>query len=135
VTTWPRSQDTIVELLNRGHLEHITGEAANGEYPVLQAHRRLAGARAAQSADRVGAFALAYEAVRQAATAALVQQGLRPRVEGGHVAVEEAVRAQFGKPFDTFNAMRKVRNQLEYPRNSSDVDLSAEDAEWALKVR
>lgn len=49
------------------------------------------------------------------ATALLAQQGLRPTTSGGHYAVEVAVRAQFGDGFRAFGAMRRRRNELEYP--------------------
>ena len=37
-----------------------------------------------------------WAAARQACVALLAQQGLRPTTAGGHYAVEEAIRAQFG---------------------------------------
>ena len=40
---------------------------------------------------------------------------LRPTTSGGHYAVEVALRAQFGDGFRPFGAMRRRRNELEYP--------------------
>jgi uncharacterized protein (UPF0332 family) len=132
MTAWQPGREIIATLIDRKHLERISGEAANGDHLLRQARERLAGARAAMDADRVGAFVLAYDSMRQAVTAVLVQQGLRPRVEGGHVAVAQAVEAQFGSSFKSFNSMRRIRNQLEYPRSTADLDLGAADVQRAL---
>ncbi|ORX11365.1 HEPN domain-containing protein [Mycobacterium xenopi] len=132
MSAWTTGRAKISALLQRKHLELITGDAANGSYLLEQARQRLAGAQAALTADHIGAFELAYDAVRQAVTALLIQQGLRPRPEGGHIAIAEAVEAQFGHSFRSFNSMRRIRNQLEYPRSSADLELQIKDAERAL---
>jgi hypothetical protein len=71
---------------------------------------------------------LAYDAARQACTALLAQQGLRPTTAGGHYAVEESVRAQFGTILRPFGARRR-RNELEYPLDPADRASVAETAE------
>ncbi|MFN6548618.1 hypothetical protein [Mycolicibacterium nivoides] len=129
---WKPGRAVIANLISQRHLERISGDAANGTYLLQQAAQRLSGARAALQADPAGAFALAYDGLRQAVTAALVQQGLRPRSEGGHIAIVEAAQAQFGDSFAPLNSMRRVRNQLEYPRNPSDLDINRTDAEQAI---
>lgn len=129
---WPTGRTTVAELIDRRHLQQITGDAANGDYLIAQAHLRLAGARAAKDADPSGAYALAYDGMRSAVTALLVQQGLRPTSEGGHIAIVEAARAQFGPVFETLNAMRRVRNQLEYPRDADDVEIDVADTDLAI---
>lgn len=129
---WTQGHDTIARLLERGHLERISGGAANGAYLVDQARQRLGGARAALLADRVGAFELAYGSARQAITAALLHQGLRPRLDGGQIAVAEAAAAQFGQPLQFFNTLRRVRNLLEYPRTPDDLVISERDVNGAL---
>ena len=53
-------------------------------------------------------------------------------MEGGHVAIIEAVHAQFGEPFRFLNAMRRRRNQLEYPQNPNDVAIDADTAAEAI---
>jgi hypothetical protein len=46
----------------------------------------------------------------------LAQQGLRATQRGGHLAVEHAVRAQFGTSFAPFATLRRRRaTQFEYP--------------------
>jgi len=44
----------------------------------------------------------------------LAQQGLRSTQKGGHLAVEHAIRTQFGTNFVAFSAMRRRRAELEY---------------------
>lgn len=63
---------------------------------------------------RTAPTSLAYDAARQACTALLSHQGLRPTTDGGHYVVEEAVRAQFGDLSRAFGALRRRRNELEY---------------------
>jgi hypothetical protein len=60
---------------------------------------------------------MAYDAARKAATALLTHQGLRPTTAGGHIAVAEAVRAQFpGVPgLASLDRLRRRRNQADYP--------------------
>ncbi|OOK65160.1 hypothetical protein BZL29_7767 [Mycobacterium kansasii] len=129
---WKTGRAEISALVERRHLELVSGDAANGADLLQQARQRLAGAHAALAADHIGAFELAYDATRQAVTALLVQQGLRPTTAGGHIAVAEAAEAQFGASFRVFNRMRRIRNQLEYPRSTADLDLPVADTDRAL---
>ena len=76
------------------------------------------------------AYVLAYDAARFACIALLAQQGLRATTSGGHYAVEQAVRAQFGDGFRPFGALRRRRNELEYPHLPADTATS-EEAEQA----
>jgi HEPN domain-containing protein len=94
-------------------------------------------ARSAADRDPDSAFVLAYDAARSAATALLAQQGLRPTTKGGHYAVEQAVRAQFGPGFRQFGALRRRRNELEYPERPDDyatVDEAKESIESAESI-
>jgi hypothetical protein len=63
--------------------------------------------------------------------ALLAQQGLRSTTRGGHLAVEEAVRAQFGNAFKPFRDLRIRRNDLEYPVYP-DEPIEADEVEEAL---
>lgn len=69
--------------------------------------------------DPEAAYTLGYDAARQALTALLWTQGLRPTTKGGHVVVYESVRAQldprWGRTIAPFNRMRQERNRIEYP--------------------
>jgi hypothetical protein len=88
-------------------------------------------ARTAVERDPDSAFVLAYDAARQALTGLLAQQGLRPTTKGGHYGLEQAVRAQFGSGFRQFGALRRRRNELEYPERPGD-EASAEEADEAV---
>jgi hypothetical protein len=74
---------------------------------------------------------LAYDAARQALTALLAHQGLRATTKGGHYAVEQAARAQFGPGFRQFGALRRRRNELEYPQRPGD-DATIDEATEAV---
>ncbi len=69
---------------------------------------------------------LAYDAARFVGESMLAQQGLRSTQAGGHVAVVEAVRAQFAGPFTALNTLRRRRNELEYPSFPGDHIEQAE---------
>lgn len=112
---WPRGEAEISALLASGELQRLTGAAADGRPLLQKATTTVATARAAVDSDPDSAFVLAYDAARQALTALLFQQGMRPTSRGGHYAVEQAVRAQFGPGFRQFGALRRRRNELEYP--------------------
>lgn len=47
MSSWKAGHDDIAALVDRGHLERISGQSANGAYLITQAQQRLAGARAA----------------------------------------------------------------------------------------
>ena len=127
---WPRGEAEIERLLGLGHLQAITGAAADGEPLLAKAGRTLATATSITNSDPDSALVLAYDAARYATTALLAQQGLRPTTAGGHVAVDSAIRAQFGDGFRGFGYLRRRRNELEYPSAgtaASDTD-EANDA-------
>jgi len=83
--------------------------------------------------DPGSAYMLAYDAARQACVGLLAQQGLRPTTRGGHVAVDQAVVAQFGSHFRVFGVLRKRRNELEYPEYP-DAEATIEEAEESLDL-
>jgi hypothetical protein len=91
----------------------------------------LTTARGAIESDPDSALVLAYDAARQAITGLLAQQGLRPTTKGGHYAVERAARAQFGQGFRQFGALRRRRNELEYPERPGD-DATTDEATEAV---
>ena len=85
--------------------------------------------------DPSSAITLAYDAARFAAMAVLAQQGLRATTRGGHIAVDEAVRAQFGEPFRLYRALRIRRNELEYPEYADEAVESSEAVEAVADAR
>lgn len=134
---WQLGQAEVQELLRAGDLQKLTGEAANGERLLAKASTTLETARSAIQSDPDSAFVLAYDAARQALTALLAHQGLRPTTKGGHYAVEQAARAQFGQGFRQYGALRRRRNELEYPErpgDDADIEEAAEAVEKAQEV-
>jgi len=128
---WARGEAEVEALLAGGDLQKLTGEAADGRRLLVKASVTLDTARSACERDPDSAFVLAYDASRQAATALLAEQGLRPTTKGGHYAVERAVRAQFGPGFRQFGALRRRRNELEYPERPGD-EATTEEAKESI---
>ena len=124
---WKRGESEVEGLIASADLQKLTGDAANGERLLEKAAVTLETARSAIERDPDSAFVLAYDASRQALTALLAHQGLRPTTKGGHYAVEQAARAQFGPGFRQFGALRRRRNELEYPERPGD-DATVEEA-------
>jgi hypothetical protein len=117
--TWQPGRDRIGELLDAGELEQVTADQRIAQLLLDDASRHLATAAAALSSeDLSGAYQLAYDALRKSAASLLAVQGLRATSRGGHVAVQQAVLAQFGstaRPFRSFGRIRRARNNFEYP--------------------
>ena len=112
---WSQGAQEVEHLLARRHLERVRGARADGTPWLDKARRRLETAEAITVDDPESAFILAYDAARFVGEALLAQQGLRPTQAGGHLAVSDAMRAQFGGPFSGLGALRRRRNELEYP--------------------
>src|SRR5680860_1440219 len=128
---WKRGEVDVEALVAGGDVQKLTGDAANGERLLEKAAVTLKTARSAIERDPDSAFVLAYDASRQALTALLAHQGLRPTTKGGHYAVEQAARAQFGPGFRQFGALRRRRNELEYPERPSTTPPSRRPAiQW-----
>ncbi|MGH3792399.1 MAG: hypothetical protein ACRDQ9_16715 [Pseudonocardiaceae bacterium] len=115
MSRWSQGTQEIEQLLARRHLERVRGARADGSPWLEKARRRLGTAEAIAVDDPESAFVLAYDAARFVGEALLAQQGLRPTQAGGHLAVSDAVRAQFGGPLNGLSALRRRRNELEYP--------------------
>jgi hypothetical protein len=128
VTRWAPGAPVIERLLEERRLERVQGANADGLPWLDRSRRTITAARAIEQASPDSAFVLAYDAARQACTALLAHQGLRPTTSGGHYAVEESVRAQFGTVLRPFGPLRRRRNELEYPMDPADAANPAEAA-------
>lgn len=71
-------QAEVELLLAARHLQTVTGAAANAAHGLTRARQTLASAQTLLATDPTNAFVLAYDATRQACTAILAEQGLRP---------------------------------------------------------
>ena len=121
--TWQPGKDRIAELLQAVQLERVTADRNIARRLLDDASRHLATAAAASSSgDLSGAYQLAYDALRKSAASLLATQGLRATSRGGHIAIQEAVLAQFGstvRVFRSFSRIRRARNSFEYPSTAA----------------
>lgn len=117
--TWQPGRDKIAALLEAAELEQVTADRIIAQHLLDDAGRHLTTAAAASlSGDLSGAYQLAYDAFRKSAASLLAVQGLRATSRGGHIAIQEAILAQFGatvRVFRTFSRIRRARNTFEYP--------------------
>jgi uncharacterized protein (UPF0332 family) len=117
--TWQPGRERISALLDSGELDQVAADRGIADRLVADASRHLESAAAAQEiGDLAGAYQLAYDAFRKSAAALLAVQGIRATSRGGHIAVQEAVVAQFGasvRVFRSFGRVRRARNSFEYP--------------------
>jgi uncharacterized protein (UPF0332 family) len=129
---WQRGEAEIEQLIRHRELEYVTGSAADGTALLERARKTIGTAESLIQADAYSAYVLAYDAARFACNALLAQQGMRATTDGGHYAVERAVRAQFGEGFRPFADLRRRRNELEYPRMPADT-ATADEALQAVE--
>lgn len=132
---WGTGEAEVERLLALGHIEKVQGAQADGHSRLERARRSLDAARVLAESAPDNSVVLACDAARQACMAALAQQGLRPTTAGGHYAVEEIVRSQFGPVLRTFGGLRRRRNELEYPLYPTEqADAGAETLEIAAEI-
>ncbi len=130
---WGSGEAAVERLLADGHLERVQGAQADGGSWLERARQALDAARLVAAMAPDSSIILAYDAARQACVALLAQQGLRPTTAGGHYAVEEAIRAQFGAGLRGFGGLRRRRHELEYPLYPTEK-ASADEAAETLKT-
>jgi hypothetical protein len=124
VSRWQTGEPVVQFLITRGRLESF----AAADLAVL-AHTQIARAAlrveatavaALKMGDVDGAYVAAYDAYRMAAESLLACQGLRATGgDGSHVAVEDAVSAQFAAEISafvkpTFERFRRTRHSAQY---------------------
>jgi HEPN domain-containing protein len=135
--SWETGRGRIQELINAGELGQVPPDAGLARRMLSDAGRHLATAAAAESAgDLPGAYQLAYDALRKSAASLLEAQGLRATSRGGHIAVQDAVAAQFGssiRALRSFSRLRRARNSFEYPSTET-PGPSRDDVQDAVRV-
>jgi hypothetical protein len=142
VARWKKGEQTVRFLVSRGRLETVEVEdlAASADALIARAALRVEATAAAalKAGDVDGAYVAAYDAYRMAAESLLVRQGLRATGgDGSHMAVEDAVSAQFGtdipafaKP--TFERLRRTRHTAQY-FDPAAAPITKSDASWAIE--
>ena len=78
MTRWQDGEAVVEQLIRARELQVVTGSAADGGPGMARSRQTLASAHVLLPGDHANAFVLAYDAVRQACTALLAHQGLRP---------------------------------------------------------
>ena len=134
--TWQPGRDRIAELLEAGELQQVTADRAMAQLLLDDARRQVSATAASASGDLSGAYLLAYDALRKSAASLLAVQGLRATSRGGHIAIQEAVVAQFGstvRVFRSFSRVRRARNGFEYPSTVT-PGPSADDVTDAVTI-
>ncbi len=133
---WRKGEAVIERLLETRHLERVPADPEIPDALTSTAGRHVASARGCAAADPEGAYVLAYDAVRKAATALLAQHGLRPTSTGGHIAVVEAMQAQFPDVpgLRSLDRLRRRRNQAEYPDPAGYDPITHDEALDAVNV-
>ncbi len=95
--SWQPGRDQITRLIAASELDQVTADQTIALRLLDDARRHLNSASAAaEIGDLTGAYQLTYDAFRKSAASLLAAQGLRATSRGGHVAVQDAVTAQFG---------------------------------------
>jgi hypothetical protein len=134
--TWERGRADIERLIAGGELERVTPSDDVAARLVADAEAHVALAAKGIEDDPAGALQLSYDASRKASAALLAIQGLRATTRGGHIAVIDAVKAQFNdrggmEIFGRLHALRRRRNRTEYPDLDS-PGVNKDDARQAL---
>ena len=132
---WEEGREVVERLLAAGELDRVSPNLQNARSLLDSARRHLISAETIRESDPEGAFAALYDAARKSCAALLEAQGLRATSRGGHVALREAVVAQFvsltgGSAVRAFDRLRRRRNDIEYPNGDSGID--EEEVEEAL---
>lgn len=127
--SWPRGRDEILSMLDRAELTQVVADLGLAERLLTSASRHLASAERLSDEDPELAYAAIHDAVRKAMAAMLQAQGLRATTKGGHLAVQHAVRAQFGssmgKLLRPVDRIRTTRHRVEYPDSETWIDADA----------
>ena len=136
MSRWAKGADQVTALIENRHLQRVLADEDTGAALLGSAGRHVESARLTVVQDPEAAYSLAYDAARKSATALLNHQGLRPTTAGGHLAVVDAIRAQFpGVPgLTSLDRLRRRRNQAEYPDPRNYDPITAEEANDAIKV-
>jgi hypothetical protein len=134
--SWERGRADIERLIADGELERVTPSDEVARRLLADAEAHIGLASKGVEDDPAGALQLSYDAARKASAGLLAVQGLRATTRGGHIAVIDAVRAQFNDRgrmdvFGRLHPLRRRRNRTEYPDLDS-PGVNEDDARQAL---
>lgn len=138
--SWPVGQAEINALIAAKEIERVQPDRDGAQAFLDAAARHLTSALALAEPDPEGGYSMAYDAARKSLVALLLTQGLRPTTRGGHIAIEQAINAQFTKPpprdaFRPFRRIRQTRHQGEYEHLAAiDPDLVQADQKLVVRI-
>ena len=116
-------------MLERGELSKVPADRVFAHEMIAMASTHLKSVERNAIPDPVLAYSALHDAVRKAMAAVLQAEGLRATSNGGHLAVQYAIDAQFGNAMGTYmrtaNRIRVQRHEAEYPTPTTAV--GAED--------
>ncbi len=138
MSSWPVERDRIMNLITKAELEAVEPNPRFATRLVEEAQMHMKSVNAIADFDYPGAFQLGYDAARKACVALLALQGLRSTYEGGHIALADAVRAQFNGPhgspaFLKMHGLRQSRAGSQYPREST-PPVTRDDANYCRET-
>jgi hypothetical protein len=129
VTGWSRGREEILGMIERRELTQVTAGTELAERLLATARQHVASARLLADSDPYLAYAALHDAIRKALAALLQVQGLRATTSGGHLAVTQAVQAQFGTTMGAIlrpvDRIRITRHEAEYPGPTTYIDKDA----------
>lgn len=109
----------IEKLLLEGKLQRVKPNRDWAHRLVDIAVEQIAAADVVLETSPLTSFQTSYDAMHKLFDAILVNQGLRGTRSGGHIVLQEALRAQLVPPLGDlladFDWMRKLRNAGDYP--------------------
>lgn len=130
MSPWNRGREVVEELIANRHLEKRPGADHGVDALMGRARQQLTSARTLLVADPITAYTTAYDAAKHAGMALLAEQNLRTTSQGGHLAIERVLNAQF-PVFTDYRRLRQRRNDLDYPTSAEDF-ATTEETEHAI---
>jgi hypothetical protein len=140
VGSWERGREDILGMLQRRELTQVVADAELANRMLATARQHLRSVELLAADDPYLAYAALHDAVRKALAALLQTQGLRATTTGGHLAVQHAVKAQFGATMGAIlrpvDRIRSARHDAEYPTEGTwfDEDTVLDDLPKARAV-
>lgn len=124
--SWGQGASKVEDLIEAGAITRLQGADLGVSGLMDRVRQQLGSAETLLDPDPATAYVVAYDAAKHAAMALLAEQNLRVTSDGGHVAMEKVLAAQFGGVFDGFGRLRRRRNELDYPASAEDFADAAE---------
>src|SRR5260370_34079869 len=94
---WNQGREAIDRMLADSELQRVPASREHADRLILQARKHLVSANEISEGDPAGGSARVYDAARQALTAGLENQGLRPTTHGRDLAPYAAERAALSR--------------------------------------